>query len=98
MTALLRPSIVRPDDSRMRVVLVLLWAVTAAAATGSLSARGAPRSVLLLPLGAAVCIALGVLALRRFELFVLAVLVARASLDAGKLVPKGSSPAGTAGK
>ncbi len=73
-----------PDDARLRRIAIIVASVAAAAA-GVAKAGNAPRSTILLPLVVALGVGMFFVAYRRFEMFVAAIIVLRASLDAAKL-------------
>lgn len=94
------PSVARRLNSPFRAAVAVLtpaggtWLVPAialiafaSALAGILAATGSSRAAALLPVALASSIVLAALALWRFEVFVIAVLVVRASLDAAKLSP-----------
>ena len=74
----------RGDDTKLILVAVLV-AGLAAAIAGRARAGHASRSDVLLPLIIAIGLGMLVVAYRRFEMFLAAILILRASLDAAKL-------------
>jgi putative inorganic carbon (hco3(-)) transporter len=75
-------------------VIAVGVAAMAAAAAGLAHGTGTSRASMLLPLGATLALGMLVMAYRRFEMFIAAILVLRASLDAARLT---SSVAGGSG-
>ena len=80
-----------PFRSRAAQLLGAAIVVVVGINTGLQVGGGGTRAAVVLPLAAGAAIGLVALALVRFEVFVMAVLVARASLDAGKLASRGTS-------
>lgn len=88
-----RPDRLRPLRRSSGQLLGAAVVVVVGINTGLQVSGGGTRAAIVLPLAAGAALGLVALALVRFEVFVLAVLVARASLDAGKLATQGTSAA-----
>jgi putative inorganic carbon (hco3(-)) transporter len=76
------------------VTLLVVAAAAGLAALSGISAGGDSKLAVVLPLAAAFGLGLGVLALTRFELYVLVMLACRASIDLAKLSGGGAAGAG----
>src|SRR5215212_5109646 len=74
-----------PPATHKAITVVVVLAAAGLAAASGLGAGGDSKLAVVLPLAVAAGVMLGVLALTRFSVFVMAILVLRASIDLGKL-------------
>ena len=74
-----------PPTTHKVITVAIVLAAACLAALSGLGAGGDSKLAVVLPLAVAAGVMLGVLALTRFSVFVMAILVLRASIDLGKL-------------
>ena len=84
-TVATRPARLRSVDWQRVATFAAVFVAAALAARSGLAVGGASKSAVVLPLAAGVGIALGLLALTRFQAYVMTMLVLRSSLDLAKI-------------
>jgi O-antigen ligase len=91
------PARLKSVDWKRAGVFVACSTAALLAARSGLSVGGASKSAVVLPLAAGIAIALGLLALTRFQAYVVTMLVLRSSLDLAKLSGRTAGNTGVSG-